>query len=75
MCVDQYVVKTPGCLQLRFGHESHTNMFHGGTIICDAALKYIHSENQVSLGAGKTVNSKLKFEYWLREKDQLLSKH
>lgn len=71
----QYVVKVPGFLSTGFGRKSHTNMFHGGTIIFDAVLKYIHSENQVSLGAGKTVNSKLKFEDWLWEKDQLLAKH
>jgi hypothetical protein len=30
--MDQYVVKTPGRLPTGYGRESHTNMFHGGTI-------------------------------------------
>jgi len=54
--LDQYVVKTPGRLPTGYGRESITNMFHGGTIFRDAASKYIHVQNQVSLGAGETVN-------------------
>ena len=60
--LDQYVVKTPGRLPTGFGRESITNMFHGGTIFRDAASKYIHVQNQVSLGAGETVNAKVGFE-------------
>lgn len=60
-------VKTPGELPSEFGCESHTNMFHGHTIFCNAALKYLRIKNQVSLGAGETVNLKLKFEEWLWE--------
>ncbi len=51
--MDQYVVKTPGQLPTVFGHENHTNMFYGNTIFCDAVWKYIHVENQVSLGVGE----------------------
>ena len=65
--MDQYVVKAPGRLPSGFGKEAVHNMFHGGTIFRDAASKLIHVANQVSLGAGKTVNSKLKFEEWLWE--------
>ena len=67
--MDQYVVKNPGRLPMpmEFDCERHTNMFHGGTIFCDAGLKHIHIENQVSLGVGETVNSKLKFEDCLWE--------
>ena len=56
------MVKTPGCLPTGFGRESITNMFHCGTIFRDAASKYIHVQNQVSLGAGETVNAKVGFE-------------
>ena len=61
--LDQYVVKTPGRLPTGFGRESEsiTNMFHG-TIFRDAASKYIHVQNQVSLGADETVNAKVGFE-------------
>ena len=51
--IDQYVVKTPGRLPTGFGQESEQNMYHGGTIFRDAASKYIHVSNQVSLGAGE----------------------
>ena len=50
--LDQYVVKTPGCVPTGFGKESHTYMFHGGIIFSNASSKYIHMQNQVSLGAG-----------------------
>ena len=40
------------------------NMFHGGTIFWDAASKIIHIKNQVSLGAGETLASKVSFEQW-----------
>jgi hypothetical protein len=50
-------------------------MFHGGTIFRDAASKYIHVQNQVSLGAGETVNAKLRFEEWLWEEARAAVKH
>ena len=50
-------------------------MFHGGTIFRDAASKVIHVENQVSLGAGETVMSKLRFEEWLWEQAAARVKH
>jgi hypothetical protein len=40
-------------------------MYRGSTIFRDTASKYIHVENQVSLGAGETTIAKLKFEQWL----------
>jgi hypothetical protein len=73
--MDQYVVKTPGRLPTGYGRESYTNMFHGGTIFRDAGSKYIHVQNQVSLGAGETVNSKLAFEEWLWEAARVRVKH
>ena len=63
--MDQYVVKTPGRLPEGYGREGENNRFHGGTIFRDAATKIIHVENQVSLGAGETVLSKIRFEEWL----------
>ena len=50
-------------------------MYHGGTISRDAASKYIHVKNQVSLGAGETTMVKLKFEQWLWEQTQAAAKH
>ena len=73
--VDQYVIKTPGRLPTGYGRESETNMFHGGTIFRDAATKYIHVQNQVSLGAGETVNAKVSFESWLWEEARVAIKH
>jgi hypothetical protein len=73
--LDQYVVKTPGRLPTGFGRESNTNMFHGGTIFRDAGSKYIHVQNQVSLGAGETITSKLAFEEWLWEAACVRVKH
>ena len=68
---DQYIVKTPGCLPIVLSQESHTNKLHGGTIFRDAALKYIHMSNQVSLGAGETIS----FKEWLWEATQTSVKH
>lgn len=73
--VDQYVIKAPGRLPTGYGRESDTNMFHGGTIFRDAATKYIHVQNQVSLGAGETVNAKVSFESWLWEEARVAIKH
>eukprot|EP00956_Cyclotella_meneghiniana_P020859 scaffold37342_cov71-Cyclotella_meneghiniana.AAC.1 len=50
-------------------------MFHGCTIFRDAATKYIHVQNQVSLGAGETVNAKVSFESWLWEEARVAIKH
>ena len=75
MSLDQYVVKAPGCLPTGFGKESLTNMFHGGTIFRDASSKYIHVQNQVSLGAGETVNAKMRFEDWLWGTSHACVKH
>ena len=73
--LDQYVIKTPGRLPSGYGCESVTNMFHGGTIFRDSASKYIHVQNQVSLGAGETVNSKVAFEEWLWDQARQVVKH
>ena len=73
--LDQYVVKTPGRLPGGFGREADHNCFHGGTIFRDAASKYIHVQNQVSLGAGETVNAKLGFEEWLWEETRRKVSH
>jgi hypothetical protein len=51
--LEQYLVKAPDCLPTGFRKEPHTNMFHGGTIFRDASSKYIHVQNQLSLGAGE----------------------
>ena len=69
------MVKTPGQLPTGLRCESHTNMLHGGAIFHDAPPKYVHIENQVSLGVGETVNSTLKFEEWLWEQARLSIKH
>ena len=64
---NQYIVRTSGRLIEGYGKEAKQNMYHGGTIFRDAALKYIHVEKQISLGAGETTIAKLKFEEWLSE--------
>jgi transposase InsO family protein len=73
--LDQYVVKALGRLPTGFGKESIMNMFHGGTIFRYASSKYIHVQNQVSLGAGETVNAKMRFEDWLWETARARVKH
>ena len=65
--MDQFIVKTPGRLLEGFGQEGANNRFHGGTIFNDAATGILWVENQVSLGAGKTILAKESFEQWLRE--------
>ncbi|KAL7504670.1 hypothetical protein ACHAXN_002258 [Cyclotella atomus] len=50
-------------------------MYHGGTIFRDAASKYIHVENQVSLGDGDTTVAKLKVEEWLWEQARVSIQH
>jgi hypothetical protein len=73
--MDQYVVKTPGRLPTGYGKESLTNMFHGGKIFRDAVSKIIWVQNQVSLGAGETINVKMQFEEWLWEAARVRVKH
>jgi transposase InsO family protein len=62
-------------LEEGYGREADSNSYHGGTIFRDAASKYIHVENQVSLSAGETVMSKLKFEEWLWEQARVSVRH
>ena len=64
---DQFVCKTPGRLPTGYGREGAANRYHGGTIFNDAASGVIWVENQVSLGAGETIQSKTRFEEWLWE--------
>ncbi len=48
--MDQYMVREPGQFPMDYNHAREANMFHGGTILCNAASKVIHVENQVSIG-------------------------
>ncbi len=57
---DQFVVTIPGRLPSGFGQE-------GATIFRDAASGVIWVEDQVSLGAGKTVMANAKFAEWFWE--------
>ena len=63
--IDQFIVKTPGHLPTGFGREPSQNRYHGGTIFNDTYSGIIWVENQVSLGAGETIEAKLCFEEWL----------
>jgi len=60
-------VNTPGHLLSGFGHENTRDKLHGGTIFQDAAAGVIWVKCQVSLGASKTVMTKILFEEWLWE--------
>jgi len=62
---DQLICKTPRRLPTGYGLESQDRRFQGGTIYNDAASGLIWVENQVSLGANKTVMVKARFEQWL----------
>jgi hypothetical protein len=62
---DQFICKTPGRLPTGYGRESQGHRFQGGTIYNDAASGMIWVENQISLGANKTVMGKARFEQWL----------
>ncbi len=62
---DQFICKTPERLRTGYGRESQDRCFQGSTIYNDAALGLIWVENQVSLGANKTVMGKAHFEQWL----------
>ena len=50
-------------------------MYHGGSLFCDVASKYIYVQNQVSLDAGETVTAKREFEEWLYEEARVAVKH
>ena len=63
--MDQYISKIPGRLPTGYGQEGPDSTYHGGTIFNDAASGIIHVENQVSMGTGETIASKLRFEQWL----------
>ena len=65
MSTNQFVLKNPGRIPSGFGRERHNNRFHVGTIYNDAASGLIWVENQVSLGANKTIVGKAQFEQWL----------
>ena len=73
--MDQFICKTPGRLPTGYGREHPSNRYHGGTIFNDAVSGTIWVENQVSLGAGETIESKLRFEQWLRELAWIEVKH
>ena len=73
--IDQYVVKEPGQLPTDFGREADHNMFHGGTIFCNACSNYIFIKNQVSLGTGETISAKNEFESWLWDTARVAVKH
>ena len=65
MSTNKFVVKTTGRLPSGFGRERHNNIFHGSTIYNYAASGLIWIENQVSLGANKTIVGKAWFKQWL----------
>ena len=73
--MNQYSVKNSGRFPTGYGREVDTIMYHGGTLFCDAASKYIYVRNQVSLGARETVASKRKFDEWLYEEARVAVKH
>ncbi len=72
---DQFICKMPGGLPTRYGHESQDCCFQGGTIFNGAASGLIWDENQVSIGANKTVMGKGRFEQWLYDQCVCEVKH
>ncbi len=72
---DQFICKTPGCLPTGYGRESQDCHFQGGTIFHDAASGLIWVENQVYLGAKKTVMGKARFKQWLYDQCVCEVKH
>ena len=72
---DQFICKMRRCLPTRYGRESQDCRFQGGTIFNVAASGLIWVENQVSLGANKTVMGKACFEQWLYDKCVCEVKH
>ena len=73
--MDQFVVTVPGRLPSGYGRENDNARFHGGTIFRDAGTGIIWIENQISLGAGETVLSKIRFEEWLWEQAAVEIRH
>ena len=65
----------PGCLPSGYGRENDNARFHGGTIFRDAGTGIIWIKNQISLGAGETVLSKIRFEEWLWEQAAVEIRH
>ncbi len=57
----------PKLLPTRYGRESQDCCFQGGTIFNDASAGLIWVENQVSLGANKTIMGKARFKQWLND--------
>jgi hypothetical protein len=72
---DQFICKMPGCLPTRYGHGSQDCRLQGSTIFNDAASGLIWVENQVSLGANKTVMGKACFKQWLYDQCVCEVKH
>jgi hypothetical protein len=72
---DQFICKTPRRLPTGYGRESQDCHFQGGTIFNDAASGLIWVENQVYLGANKTVMGKAHFEQWLYDQCVCEVKH
>jgi hypothetical protein len=72
---DQFICKMPGHLPTGYGRESQDHQLQGGTIFNDAASGLIWVENQVSLGANKTVMGKTRFEQWLYDQCVCEVKH
>ncbi len=62
---DQFVCKNPGRLPTGYGREGPNGSYQGGTIYNDAALGLIWVENQVFMGASKTIMGKERFEQLL----------
>ena len=58
-------MRMPGKPSYGYGPERRKNRCHGGTIYNDATSGLIWDENQVSIGANKTVLGKSPFEEWL----------
>ena len=75
MSTDQFVCRTPGQLPSGYGREGCNGRFHGGTIYNDAASGLIWVENQVSLGASKTIMGKGRLEQWLYDTACIEVKH
>jgi hypothetical protein len=72
---DQFICKTPRRLPTGYGRESQDRRFQGSTIFNDAASGLIWVENQVSLGANKTVMGKARFKQWLYDQCVCEVKH
>ena len=62
---DQFIVCTPGRKLSGYGREWKELCYQGRTLYANAISRLIRVEPQVSLGVGKTVNGKAKFEEWI----------